>query len=272
MNALRRSTAILLLSLMPGALIAQVSVLGSLANDRDAGPGEVYSGKIAVRNDSKEVAQARVYQTDYLFYHDGTNYFEEPGSTPRSNADWVQFNPAILTLSPGETGLINYVVRVPSEIEGQGLEGSYWSMIMIEGIPRNSPESTLGDNERPQFGLRQITRYGVQIATHVRANANVNVSITGVELSREGLGEPVLQLNFENSGNVLIVPETWLELYDDAGELARRVAGQQSRLYPGTSVAHRFNLSDTPAGTYEALIVVDGGDDNLFGAQYRINL
>jgi hypothetical protein len=112
----------------------------------------------------------------------------------------------------------------------------------------------------------------VQIATHIRSNEQVEVEIEGVEISQEALGEPVLRLNFENSGNVLIVPETWIELYDSSGELARRIPGAQSRVYPGTSVAHRFDLSDTPGGSYDALIVVDGGNDHLFGAQYRINL
>lgn len=263
---------ILSLSLVQSPALAQISVLGSLANDQDSEPGQAYSDEITVRNDTDEEVQARVYQTDYLFYHDGTNLFEEPGSTSRSNAGWVQFNPAILTLSPGESEVINYVVTVPEQIGGETPSGSYWSMIMIEGVPKGSPQSTLGDADRPQFGIRQITRYGVQIATHIRKEQRVDVAIAGVELTREALGAPVLELNFENSGNVLIVPETWVELYDTQGELAKRVQGLQSRIYPGTSVAHRFDLSDTPEGVYDALIVVDGGNDNLFGAQYRINL
>ena len=143
---------------------------------------------------------------------------------------------------------------------------------MVEGIPKDSPQSTLGQTDKPQFGIRQITRYGVQIATHIRSNQKVDVVIEGVELTQENIGEPVLRLAFENSGNVLIVPETWIELYHSNGELAKRIPGHQSRVYPGTSVAHRFDLSNTPQGSYDALIVVDGGNDNLFGAQYRINL
>ncbi|NNE34374.1 MAG: hypothetical protein HKN13_04015, partial [Rhodothermales bacterium] len=248
---------------------AQISVLGSLASDRDVSPGETYSGQITVRNDTKDAAQAKIYQTDYLFYHDGTNYFEEPGTTPRSNAAWVQFNPAVITLEPGESGIVNYVVAVPSSVGDTLLAGSYWSMLMIEGIAKDSPESTLGDTDRPQFGIRQVTRYGVQIASHIRANSETNIDIAGVELRQEALGVPTLQLNIENSGNVLIVPETWVELYDASGTLARRISGQQSRVYPGTSVSQRFKLADTPEGAYDALVVVDGGNDNLFGAQYR---
>ena len=269
---LRLALAVLLTVSWVTTAASQVSVLGSLANDHDALPGEVYNGEFTVRNDSDEPAQARVYQTDYLFYSDGTNYFEEPGTSARSNAGWVQFNPAVMNLSPGESVVVNYVVTVPPSVDGEIPEGSFWSMIMVEGIPKDSPQSTLGETDRPQFGIRQITRYGVQIATHIRSNEQVRVEIEGVELTQETLGERVLQLNFENSGNVLIVPETWVELYNSEGELARRIPGHQSRLYPGTSVAHRFDLTDTPEGSYDALIVVDGGNDNLFGAQYRINL
>ena len=269
-------TSIVFLALMmaasQSAASAQISVLGSLASDRDVAPGEVYSGQITVRNDSPEPAQAKIYQTDYMFYHDGSNFFEEPGTSPRSNAGWVQFNPAVLTLAPGESGVVNYVVTVPTTVVDKVPNGSYWSMLMIEGISKDSPESTLGKTDRTQFGIRQVTRYAVQVASHIRTNAKIDIDIAGVELTKEALGQPILQLNFENSGNVLIVPETWIELYDTAGELARRIRGQQSRVYPGTSVAHRFELADTPEGAYDALVVVDGGNDNLFGAQYRITL
>ncbi len=262
-------TAALVLFQLP--VLGQISVLGSLADDRDVSPGEEYTGEITVRNDSDEAAQARVYQTDYRFYHDGTNYFDDPGSSSRSNASWIQFNPSLLTLEPGESASITYVVTVPQDTSG-ALGGSFWSMLMVEGIPKDSPESTLDNNEQPVFGIRQVTRYGVQIASHIRSEEQYEISIAAVELKMEPSGTPVLQLSFENVGNLLLVPETWIELYSHDGELARRIAGSQSRVYPGTSVGHRFDLSETPSGSYDALIVVDGGKDNIFGAQYKIDL
>ncbi|MBT8401346.1 MAG: hypothetical protein KJO98_12775 [Rhodothermia bacterium] len=254
------------------ASFGQISVEGSLANDRDANPGEVYAAEIVVRNDTDEATQARIYQTDYLFFHDGSNYFEDPGTTPRSNAGWVQFNPSSLTIPAGGHEVVSFVVTVPEQVDGERPDGSYWSMLMVEGIPKDSPQSTLGDADQPTFGIRQVTRYGVQIATHIRGAERYSIEIQEVALREDAGGQKVLELSFENNGNLLLIPDTWVELYDDSGEMSGRVEGSQSRVYPGTSVAHRFDLSSTPGGIYEALIVVDGGEDNIFGAQYKVNL
>ncbi len=271
MNATTR-LCLFLLSCFVTSAQAQVSVLGSLAKDHDAKSGDVYSGQIIVRNDTDDDVQARIYQTDYMFFHDGTNYFEEPGTAPRSNATWVQFSPSRLTLPAHETGTVNYVVSVPESNDGSSLSGSYWSMLMVEGIPKDAPESTIAPDENRTFGIRQVTRYGVQIATHIRQTETVSIDIERVEIKKGTDGRPILHLNFENDGNVLLVPETWIELYEGNGAFAGRIPGSQSRIYPGTSVAHRFDLSETPAGSYDALIVVDGGNDNIFGAQYKVNL
>ncbi|MDX1430259.1 MAG: hypothetical protein R3282_08225, partial [Rhodothermales bacterium] len=172
-------------------VVGQISVQGSLASDRDARPGEVYSGEIVVRNDSPEATQARIYQTDYLFFHDGSNYFEEPGTTPRSNASWVQFNPSSLTLAPGASEVVAYVVSVPDSVEGLPPSGSFWSMLMVEGVPKESPASTLGDGSEQTFGIRQVTRYGVQIASHIRDKEDYSIEIAEVALRRDQEGKKV---------------------------------------------------------------------------------
>ena len=63
---------------------AQISVRSGLSDDREAVSGMVYEGTILIKNETDEPQQAKIYQTDYLFFYDGTNLFAEPGSTPRS--------------------------------------------------------------------------------------------------------------------------------------------------------------------------------------------
>jgi hypothetical protein len=41
-------------------------------------------------------------------------------------------------------------------------------------------------------------------------------------------------------------------------------------MYPGTSVRQRIVLPDLPEGEYRALVVVDAGGDDAFGAEYTI--
>ncbi|HET6566508.1 MAG TPA: hypothetical protein VFG50_01000, partial [Rhodothermales bacterium] len=72
---------------------AQVAVVSGLSEEHTAQPGETYQGAIQVRNQTAESQEVRVYQTDYLFYADGTNVYGAPGSTRRSNASWITYNP-----------------------------------------------------------------------------------------------------------------------------------------------------------------------------------
>src|SRR3990172_5172834 len=101
MNRLR--LLLFVCALMVSPSWAQLSVIGELSQDRDARPGEKYEGIIVVRNDTDEPQEAKVYQTDYLFYFNGTNDYAEAGTTARSNAQWVSFSPSYLTIPPQST-------------------------------------------------------------------------------------------------------------------------------------------------------------------------
>ena len=252
---------------------AQISVRSSLSDDREAVSGMVYDGSIQIKNETGEPQQAKIYQTDYLFFYDGTNLFGEPGSTPRSNAGWIQFSPSVLTLPPYETLPVQYVVTVPVAIEGQPLEGTYWSMLMIESIASDSPESTLPSApDEGQYGVRQVIRYGVQVASHVNGTGRRTVAFASPELVQEKDGSTSLRLNIENTGSLLIRPTVWVKLYDISGASRGRLEGTENRIYPGTSVQQRINLGDLPEGTYKALVVVDAGGDNVYGTEYTLEL
>ena len=121
--------------------ISQVSVIGDLSNDKEAKPGERYDGVITVKNDSDDPQEVKVYQSDYLFACDGTNNYADPGTLARSNANWVTFTPSFFTVPPRSTATVNYTVQVPVDSATKKLIGSYWSILMVEGIAKGSAES-----------------------------------------------------------------------------------------------------------------------------------
>ncbi len=266
----------LLMVLLAATLVTasgQISVIGELSQDREARPGEKYDGVIIVKNDTNEPQEAKVYQTDYLFYFNGTNDYAEPGSTPRSNARWVTFSPATLIVPPQSTMAVNYTVQVPADLNGKALVGTYWSMLMIEGIAKGSAESTLPrDPNRTQMGIQQTIRYGIQLATHIAQTGEKKINFLNAQLVTKETGEKVLQVDIENTGDVGIRPDVYVELFDADGTSVGKFPGIRFRMYPGTSVRQQINLSKAPAGEYRALVVVDAGGDDVFGAQYTINL
>ena len=49
-----------------------------------------------------------------------------------------------------------------------------------------------------------------------------------------------------------------------------RFETDRKRLYPGTSVRYSVDLTEVASGSYQALVVVDNGDEHVFGAQYGL--
>jgi hypothetical protein len=250
---------------------AQITVRGRLAHDLPAAPGQPVTGQIIVDNETSEVQQARVYQTDYLFFSDGTNEYGEPGVLERSNAQWITFSPETMTIPPNGNVTVSYRIDVPSTVE----PGTYWSMLMVESIDPSSAESTLGDEppDEREMGFRQVTRYGVQLATHVdESSAEANVEFSGVTLVAGEDGRTVFQADVVNTGERLIRPDVYLRLFDAQGTEFGPFNGTLYRMYPGTSVRQRLELVDVPSGAYQAILIVDAGDDSVFGGQFELTL
>jgi len=265
---------IFLVALACRASSAQITVRGRLAHDIDAVAGQSISGSIIVDNDTDEPQQAKVYQTDYRFFADGTNEYGTPGSIDRSNATWVQFSPSTMTIPPEGSVTIAYTVTIPDSLDEGVPEGSYWSMMMIEGISARSAESTLADSSSTEntVGFNQVTRYGVQLAVHLRTGARADVSFDGVELVANGDGGTVFRADVTNTGSLMIRPNVYMRVFDSDGKEYGPFDGTRFRMYPGTSVRQNIRLDNLPAGEYQALLVVDAGDEAVFGGQFQLNL
>ncbi|NNE69999.1 MAG: hypothetical protein HKN29_06500 [Rhodothermales bacterium] len=264
--------AISLLLLTPPAT-AQVSVRSDLSDDREVTPGSTYEGVIQVANDTDEIQEAKIYQTDYRFYSDGSNIYGDPGQDERSNANWMRVSAPTITLPPHSTGTITYSVTVPEMLGGTPLEGSYWSMIMVEAVPKESPESTINpETGEPEYALLQIMRYGVQVATHISGTGKSEIALPESGLERLDGGVVALRVIIENGGSRMIRPEIWVELYGEDGSAVGRRDGVQSRIYPGTSINQQIRLGELEPGKYRALVILDGGGDEVYGAEYTLAL
>lgn len=274
MDITRRLCAFFLLIaiiLFPAAAQAQISIQGQEDFDFTVKPDSVYEGTFSVRNTSGRFQQVRLYQKDYRFNHDGETFFDEPGDTPRSNADWISFSPASLSLNPGEEMAVHFDLRVPEKDDaGEPVNGSYWSVMMVEAMPTEVNVASADDENKPKFSV--IMRYGVEIAAHVVGTGKSALRFTGADLTQDVEAENQLQIGVENTGDLMMVPIAWVEIFDASGIAVARVEGAPHRLYPGTSVRYAYDLTDLPTGMYEALVVLDVGGEEVYGAQYSLEL
>jgi len=253
--------------LTPQISVAGVSVTSGLTYEKEIQAGETYRGVIQLRNTGEAPQEVKIYQTDYLFFCDGRNIYGEPGKDPRSNADWITFSPHRLTIPPKSTAQVNYNVKVPDD---ETLVGTYWSMMMIEGLSLNSPEAGRQEKDKVTVGINQVIRYGAQMRTQISNTGTRKLKFIKTKLLKDDKGR-ILQLDIENIGESLLRPSLWIDLYDQKGRSIGKFKGGKLGIYPTTSVRFRIDLSQVPKGTYKALVVADCGGDDLFGATYTLN-
>jgi hypothetical protein len=273
----------LLFVVLADTALAGVSVVGGLTREKALEPGAKFEGTIQLQNTGETTCQVNAYQTDYLFYADGSNLYGEPGSAPRSNAEWFTISPKRLTIPPGEAASVHYSGQVPEIrelasihddlqlMESVNLVGTYWSMVMVEPVPETDIEAVEGEAGKVKIGIQTKVRYGIQIITNIGDTGVRNIKFLDKRLANQD-GQITLQLGIENTGERWLSPTVWVELYDDGGVQVGRFEGGKKRIYPYCSVSHEVNLGGVPKGDYKALVVLDNGDEYVFGAKYDLGI
>jgi hypothetical protein len=265
---MKKLICLLVFLLFADTCLAGVSVTGKLTRTKSADPGETYEGVIILKNTGKSRSQVKIYQTDYHFTSDGTNLYGNPGTMPRSNGSWITFTPNLISIPPNDTSSVYYTVKLP---EDTSLKGTYWSMLMVEPMSGADPQSLKDREGKAEMGIQVVIRYGVQIVTEIGNTGVTNIRFLDKKLVQSDTGR-VLQLDIENTGERRLRPLVWAELYNTEGINIGRFESEKKLIYPDCSVRHSLDLTDVPNGDYKALIIVDNGDENLFGAQYNLNI
>ena len=242
---------------------AQIAVMTNTVEERTAVPGEKYAGTILVRNLTSQTQPVRVYQSDYTFFADGTSHFEAPGTAGRSNAKWITPSASNALIPPDGELTVSYTVQVPVS---DTLRGTFWSTVMVEAAV-NPPRAASGR----QVSLGSVTRYAVQIATHVSGTGTSMIGFGNQHSLSEADGSRSLEVDVSNVGERAYRPLLWVELYDAMGSVRAKLQQQRGLLYPGTSLRQKFVLGKLPAGDYKAAVFADAGDDATFAAQYKLH-
>ena len=245
-----------------------IDVVGGLTRLASVKPGSTVEGKILVRNTGNAPGDVKVFLTDYLFYADGVNKYDEPGTNPRSNAAWITFTPRQFTVPANNTVAVQYAIQVPADPK---LVGTYWSMLMIEPIPPGALDAPTNEKDKVKVGVQTVLRYGMQMITDFPDTGSCSVKFSRQQLVKED-NKLSLLLDIDNTGERYLTPAVWAELFDGQGISLGRFEGGRLRLYPGCSGRFRIDLSQLSKSKYDALLVADNGDDHVFGTQLKLDI
>ena len=247
----------------PGKTKAGIIVLNGLTHLHDVQPGETYKGVIKVQNTAQKDQAVRLYLRDYFFRHTGETFYEEPGKQSRSNASWIELSPEYLVLQPKEKASIAYQITVP---ENAPQVGTYWSVIMVEG-ENPVDENSLGKG----INVQTKVRYAIQISTTLPGAGKRNLTFYDAKLVKEK-DDFFLLVDLENKGDFLFKPEVSVELFDENGSTVGTFTAEKKKIYPETSARFQIMLEEVKPGNYQALILADGGGEDVFGINLELEI
>lgn len=260
---LKSTIAFFLLCLLSSFISANIVVINGLTHENTALPGEKYRNSIQIQNAGDERKSVRIYPRDYWFSHLGESKHDLPGSLPRSNAAWITYTPQLITLEPREKAIVEFEVNIP---ENDSLIGTYWSVIMIEGITAPDTLATSGG-----IKINTAIRYAIQIITNIGNTGTKDLQFIGLELTKE-TNQNVLNVSIENSGECILKPELSLEVFDDLGNSLGVFKADKRKTFPGTSVKMSLVLQGIKPGTYLATLVADCDEDHVFGTNFSLEI
>jgi hypothetical protein len=245
------------------------------AQEFDVSPGDRFGGTIPVSNNSGDAVTVRIFIGDWVRVPDEADYIamEGPGDEPRSLLSWMTFSPDSMTLEPWERREITFEVNVPDD---STLEGSYWALIFVEGMPpigESLPDITSEESQNAGIGIRTVFRYVIRVIATIQDTETLDATFTAFRFEPTEDGFMAIA-TFQNNGNAYVKPRVWLELRNPAGETVYTENHIDMTVLPESARDFEFELSSLPieSGDYLVLVIADYGAMDLIAARGRVHL
>jgi hypothetical protein len=140
---------------------------------------------------------------------------------------------------------------------------------MVEQIPKGSPESSDFDPEQTSVGVSTVLRFAMKFVSHIEQSGTILPKILQANLEAVE-DQQFLNIAIENTGTRLLKIDIWAELYDATGQFVGKFTGDSAALFPASSLRFPINLSGAGPGEYSTLVVIDCGNNNVFGANFSL--
>ncbi|OQX16053.1 MAG: hypothetical protein BWK73_05060 [Thiothrix lacustris] len=251
---------------------AAVMLSGGLSHEYTLNPGSTVSGVLELKNTGNEPAEVKIYQEDVKINADGsTEYTPGTGSHNRSNANWISLGTDRVILDPGAAQSVPYTLQVPTD----NLQGSYWSMLMLEPVSNKSRESQLAQtpSDQPSLTIHQKVRYAVQVLANVGNKGASNLTFAAPSVARDAQGIRWFSVDLSNTGTRHSRPNVSLDVFAADGNSIGRFKAETHGLYNGEREVFSINLDSLQPGNYKALLAAeDNNNGQVFGSDINLTI
>ncbi len=193
----------------------------------------------------------------------------ERGESERSCAGWITLPAQTLTLEPGTPIAYRCPVKVP-----RGARGTY-SAAITWSPRRPDAEEAAGNGMRITFNVEQRMCTLVHLTVGEPRPADLQVEITGMNMSRGPKGELVVAAEVRNTGTFNIAGQGRLVVRDERGRRLRDVplGRGTGTVMPGQATEFSTIFSEAPPpGIYSADAMVSYGERGRARAQRRFEI
>ena len=207
-------------------------------------PGATHTVSLTVTPAGPGLGQLTAELADWLLDSEGNLRLLPAGTLPRSASRWLQLAPTTLVLGGQPVSL-----RLTAVLPQEALAGSYWSMLLLRGMPVADPG---------RAGVSIQVQLGVPVYLTIEGTGRASVQLVRFDVespSPERPSRAVVQLR--NAGNVHTRVTGQVEVRDEQGELVGRLPIPQGVILPGTTRRFAVQLpSELKPGMYVALATV----------------
>lgn len=241
---------------------AGVIVLNGLTHRYSGNAGETIQGEIILYNPTDAKQRIKFELQDVHYSCEGSRYFTQNTTHPRSSKTWFNGNLTDYELAPKEKFVYQFEIVIP---RNQTIKGSYWNILMIEidkPMRQNKLASTLGVDSKIRYGIGLITQIGQ--AEQVAIDFEKAVLDTKKEQTK-------LNLALINTSFFLEEPNVALEIYDMEGKLMLSKNSSRQKLFPESCSKYLFDISNLPNGKYECLIIAESRNEYV-GTQMSLTI
>lgn len=240
-------------------------VLNGLTHTYKTEKGQVYTGKIELKNTGTAPKSIKLYLQDLSYSFDGTIHYTAPHTNEKTNADWVTLNTNLVNLGADQRVEVVYQITVPDNIIR---EGSYWSTIIVEPIEEINPYTATAGVQ-----ITSVVRYAIQVITDYGTSPlkpDLKFEKIGVETTEQG---KTLQVALSNKSEVYCKATATVEVYDIAGNMVESPFESPSMgLLPGNSKTFQINLGNIASGNYKAVVFASDQEENIFAINVDLEI
>jgi hypothetical protein len=257
------------------ALAALAAVLGSAATASAAGPtfalkpateaklgyfvlagqpGATLRGKVEVINVGSKAGKTSLYAVDATTGQTSGAVYRSKGESRPGVGGWIKLGKSALELEPGQSQVVPFSVRVPSEASaGQHLGG-----IVAQRSTQVAPnQSAPGGKEKSGFKVKIQALSVLAVQVNVPGPKRARMTLTGIKVGDQP-GHQSLLLGIGNTGNILLKGTGSLKVVNDSGDQVQSQSFNLDTFVPSTHIDFPVYIQGKalPPGRYRGTVSI----------------